>query len=130
MNDVQPRPGDRARPLVAVICAVPLLTEAIRGSLDFADVQAFAADNGDAAGLLRWLKPDAAIVDSDDGARDAARFARGSGLPLLHISVRDESLRLLRDGAWETVSNGEGPTPEEVRNVIAGALFSRQEVGA
>ena len=130
MNDVQPRPGDRARPLVAVISAVPLLTEAIRASLDFADVQAFAADNGDAAGLLRWLKPDAAIVDSDEAAREAARFAVDADLPLLHISVRDEGLRLLRNGAWENISNGDGPTPEEVRNVIAGVLFARQEVGA
>ena len=128
--NVQPRPGDRARPLVAVICAVPLLAEAIRASLDFADVQVFAAEKGDAAGLLRWLKPDAAIVDSDESARDAVRFAHEADLPLLHISVRDATARLHRNGAWESVSNGEGPTPEGVRNVIAGALFARQEVGA
>ena len=130
MNGVRPRPGDRVRPLVAVICAVPLLAEAIRASLDFADVQVFAAENGDAAGLLRWLKPDAAIVDSDQAAREASSFAVDADLPLLHISVRDESLRLLRNSAWESVSNGEGPTPEEVRNVIAGVLFARQEIGA
>jgi hypothetical protein len=119
--------GDE-RPLVAVICAVPLLGEAVASTLDFADVRCFAADGGDVAGLLRWLKPDAAVFDTEDGALDATAFADEYGLPVLHISVRDQTLRLFRRGMWEYVSNGDGPTPEEIRNVIAGALFARHEV--
>ncbi|HEY8644665.1 MAG TPA: hypothetical protein VIL77_02165 [Gaiellaceae bacterium] len=30
-------------------------------------------------------------------------------------------------GEWEQVSNGEGPTPEAIRNVAADALFAREE---
>jgi hypothetical protein len=115
---------------VAVICAVPLLGEAVASTLAFAEVRCFAADGGDVAGLLRWLRPDAAIFDTEDGALDATAFADEYGLPVLHISVRDQTLRLFRRGAWEYVSNGDGPTPEEIRNVIAGVLFSRSEVEA
>jgi hypothetical protein len=118
--------GDE-RPLVAVICAVPLLGEAVASTLDFANVHCFAADGGDVAGLLRWLKPDAAVFDSEDGARDATLVAEECGLPVLHISVRDQTLRLFRRGVWEHISNGDGPTPEEIRNVIVGALFARDE---
>ena len=61
---------------------------------------------------------------------EASMFSEESGLPVLHISVRDHSLRLFRRSSWEQVSNGEGPTQEEVRNVIAGVLFARDEVNA
>ena len=52
-------------------------------------------------------------------------FAQEHGLPVLFISLRERALRVLRGGAWVQVGNGEGPTPETVRNVIAGALFAR-----
>ena len=79
---------------------------------------------GDIAGLLRWLRPDVVIVDSEAGAAEAAAFALEHGLPLLHISVRDRELRLFRHGEWEQVSNGEGPSPETVRNVVAGSMLA------
>jgi hypothetical protein len=130
MSTGQSRSRGDERPLVAVICAVPLLGEAVASTLDFAEVRCFAADGGDVAGLLRWLKPDAAVFDTEGAARDASVFAEECGLPMLHISVRDSTLRLFRNGTWKEVGNGTGPTPEEVRNVIAGTLFAREEIEA
>lgn len=126
MSFIRSRPND-ARPLVAVLCSVPLLGEAVGSALEFAEVSTFADRGGDVAGLLRWLRPDALIVDSDAGALEATAFAREHDMPLLHVSVRDRALRVFRNGEWEVVGNGEGPTPEAVRNVIAGTLFARQE---
>lgn len=113
------------RPLVAVVCSVPLLGEAVSAALDFAEVRTFAEDRGDVVGLLRSVRPDAVVVDSDDAAAEAASVAREQGVPVLHIAVRDEVLRVFRDGAWERVKGDEGPTPEALRNVLAGALFAR-----
>ena len=113
-----------ASPLVAVVCSVPLLGEAVRAALEFAEVRMFGAGR-DTAGLLGWLRPDVAIVDSEADARDAAAFALEHDMPLLHIAVKEHSLRLLVHGEWEVVSPVEGPTPDAIRNVVAGVLFAR-----
>lgn len=130
MSSTQLRPSRGARPLVAVVCTFPLLGVAVRSALEFADVQTFAASGGDLDGLLRWLRPDALIVDSEDGAEAGAAFARDHALALLHVSIRTCALRVYADGAWETVETGEGPTPEAIRNVVAGALFARAGASA
>ncbi len=117
--------GEADRPLVAVVCSVPLLGEALVSTLDFAEVRAFSSRGGDLAGLLRWVRPDAVVVDSTKGALEATEFALEHDAPLVHVSVRDRSLHLYRAGEWEQVANGEGPTPEALRNVVAGALFAR-----
>jgi len=114
---------DRKRPLVAVLSSVPLVGEAVGSALEFADVRTFSADGGDITGLLQWLRPDALIVDSELGPDEIA-FAQANALPVVHIGVREQSLRVLRRGKWTQVGDGEGPTPEAVRNVIAGALFA------
>jgi hypothetical protein len=126
MSSTHLRPEVETRPLVAVLCSVPLLGEAMRSTLEFAEVRPFAASGGDVGGLLGWLRPDLLIVDSDAGAEAATTFAREHELPVVHVSVRDRTLHLFRGGAWEQVSNGEGPTPEAIRNVVAGALFARK----
>jgi hypothetical protein len=113
------------RPLVAIICSVPLVGEAIRSALDFADVKSFTGKR-DTAGLLQWLKPDVVIVDSESDAREASAYATENDLSVLHICVRERSLRLLRHGEWEHIAEGEGPTPEAVHNVVAGILFARE----
>ena len=95
-------------------------------ALEFAEVRSFSAAGGDIAGLLRWLQPDALMVDSEAGAAEAAAFALEHHLPLLHVSMRDRELRLFRGGEWVLVGNGEGPTPEAIRNVVAGSLFARE----
>jgi hypothetical protein len=126
MSTTHLRPTDRTRPLVAVVCDVPLLGEAMRSALEFADVQTFAASGGDLDGLVRWLRPDALIVDTQAGADEAAGFAGEHDLPVVHLSLQDSALRLYRGGVWEHIGNGEGPTPEEIRNVVAGALWARE----
>jgi hypothetical protein len=114
-----------SRPLVAVVCSVPLIGEALTTTLDFAEVRSFSSRGGDIAGLLTWVRPDAVIVDSQDGAAEATAFAREQDVPLVYMSVRDHSLHLYRSGQWEQVSYGQGPTPEALRNVVAGSLFAR-----
>ncbi len=126
MNTSDLRPEGDKRPLVAVLCSIPLLVEAVGAALEFAEVRPFSGGRGDTAGLLRWLRPDAVIVDSDRDAQEASAFAQEHDLPLLHISVRERELRLFHHGAWEFVGNGEGPTPESIRNVVAGMLFARE----
>ena len=125
MSSTQLRPAEKTRPFVAVVCDVPLLGEAMRSTLDFADVQTFAARGGDLDGLVRWLRPDVLIVDSAQAAEDATPYAEEHGLPVLHVSVQERTLRVYRHGMWEVVGNGDGPTPEAIRNVVAGALFAR-----
>ncbi len=112
------------RPLVAVVCAVPLLGEAVESALEFADVRSFTARR-DTAGLLHSLRPDAIVVDSEDDADAASAVASSRDVPVLHICVRDHTLRLFRAGVWTQVASGEGPTPESIRNVLAGSLFAR-----
>jgi hypothetical protein len=128
MSSTQLRLANTARPLVAVVCVVPLLGEAMESALDFAEVRSFSASDGDIAGLLRWLRPDALIVDSDGHAEEAAAFARDHELPVLHVSVQKHALRLYRHGAWEIIGSGEHATPTVIRNVVAGALFARDGV--
>jgi hypothetical protein len=125
MTSTTLRPEAQTRPLVAVLCSVPLLGEAMASALEFAEVRSLAAAGGDVAGLLGWLRPDALIVDSAAGAEAATEFAREHDLPVVHVCVRTRTLHLFRGGEWEQVSNGEGPTPEAIRNVVAGALFAR-----
>jgi len=126
MSSTQLRLAYKARPLVAVVCVVPLLGEAMESALDFAEIRSFSASDGDIAGLLRWMRPDALIVDNEGDAEEAAAFARDHELPVLHVSVHERALRLYRHGRWEVIGSGEGTTPTVIRNVIAGALFSRE----
>ncbi len=115
----------RERPLVVVVVSVPLLGEAVEAALEFAEVLAFEAGRGDVATLLRWLDPDAVVVDNEPTACEAAAFAAGSELAVLHLAVREgRLLRLDESGGWELVE-AEGASPETLRGVLAGALFAR-----
>jgi hypothetical protein len=119
--------SETRRPLVAVICSVPMLVEAVNSALEFAEVRAFSGDHGDTPGLLRWLRPDAVVVDSDADAGEAAAFATDRDLPVVHISVRDRTVRVFVGGEWTVIdSDDEGPTTQQIRNVVAGTLFARE----
>jgi hypothetical protein len=114
------------KPLVVAVFAVPLLREALAAALeDIADVQGFPAHRGDTIGLLRWLKPDAVVVDDDDEAEAAASFGHESRSPIVHISLAERKLRILRNGGWEEA--GKGTAPEEIRNILIAGLFARGE---
>lgn len=120
-------PQSVEQPLVAVICSVPLVFEGLRETLaSIARVQFFPAATG-TAGLLRWVKPDAVVVDSVDEAEFATAFARELDLPLVHISVRDAEVRFFSRGVWLKATNvGDGTTAETVRDIIAGSLYGRR----
>ena len=132
MSTTMPRPaaGNRpggSPPLVAVICKVPLLCEALSAALDaIAEVRHFPAGRGDVAGLLRWLRPDAVVVDTEEEAADAEDFARKTGAPLVFVSLVERKVRLLRNGGWEEPQNGDA-SPEAIRNIIVGGTFGRGE---
>lgn len=122
-------PESPVRPLVVAVCAVPLLHEALAATLeDIAEVRSFPAHRGDTLGLLRGLHPDAVIVDAEDEAEAAASFARETRSPILHISLEERKLRILRDGDWEDAGNGRA-SPEEIRNILAAGLFARGGLG-
>ncbi|MES1247925.1 MAG: hypothetical protein ABUS54_09665 [Actinomycetota bacterium] len=107
------------------MCAVPLLGEAMRAAIDFADVRVFSERGGDVSGLLEWLRPDAIVVDSDAAARVSADYALDHGVPLVHVSPRERALRLLRGGSWRDV-DGADLSSDGVRALLAGVLFARE----
>jgi hypothetical protein len=110
------------RPLVAVICQVPLLEEALRAAVgDVTTVRRFPPGRG-TIGLLGLLRPDGIVVDSDEEAENAAPFAREGGLPLLHVSLADRTVRVLCDGEWNEPEELTA-SPETVRNIIVGGIF-------
>jgi hypothetical protein len=125
MADVTALPHER-RPLIAIVSTVPLVGEAAGSALEFGEVRFFAGRR-DTVGLLSSLRPDAVVVDHEEDADAARAFAREHELTALHIGVRTRTLSLLEDGEWKQIGNGEGPTPESIRNAVAGSLFSRKE---
>lgn len=115
--------------MIAAICVVPLLCEALDGALEgIADVQSFPAGRGDTLGLLESVQPDAVVVDSDEEARNAERYAISSNVPVVHVQLIKQTLRILRDGVWEE-SPGNA-SPESIRNVLVGSLYGPRTVTA
>ena len=120
----------RARPLVAAVCTVPLLCEALSTVMEgIADVQGFPAGREGSTGLLRFLEPDAVVVDTREEANHAEAYARGSGAPLVHVLMAQQKLRLLREGDWLEPAVDDA-SPESIRNVLVGALYGPRTVNA
>ena len=118
--------NERDEPLVAVVCAVPLVAEAQRDALDgLAECKLIPAREKDLGGLLRSLMPDAIVVDDDDEAVAAASYSRFARIPLVHVSLRSRTLSVLEDGHWRAAEEREA-TPEGVRNLVAGGLYGRK----
>jgi hypothetical protein len=120
--------GERVRdqrPLVLVICATPLLREAVDGALDgLAQVQRIPAASTDLDQLVDWFDPDALVVDDAvDETRAAARFGREGCPPLLHVSLAEPTIRLYVGGGW--VKTGE-TSEEQLRNVLLGMISARR----
>ena len=112
---------------MAVVCRVPLLSEALTAALEgLATVHRFPAGRGDTDGLLRALQPDAVVVDSEAEARHAANFARATRSTLVHVSLDDQALRVYEDGRWHEAD--EDASPESVRNALVGGIFRRERV--
>jgi hypothetical protein len=117
--------GKETRPLIAVVCRVPLLSEALAGTLDpVAEVRHFPAGRGGTAGLLRSLRPDGVVVDSGEEAEAASAYALDTGRPLVHVRLREPGLRVFRNGAWDE-DEGDEASPEAIRDILVGELFAR-----
>ena len=120
-----------AVPLVAFVGSVPLLAEALTEALEsIAEVRRFPAGRGDTDGLLRSLRPNAVVVDTDAEAEAAMGFARAHEAPLVHVSLGDRTLRVLSNGGWAEAAADGGATVEAIRNVLVAGLFGRREVGS
>lgn len=119
-----PRRSDD-RPLVAVVSTVPVLGAAVTAELeDVARVEWLPAGRVD-EGLLRSLGVDVLVVDSAAAAAEAAAIASTTELPVVHVSLREERVHVLRDGAW--VDCGDDSTGS-IRNVLLAALFGKAAV--
>jgi hypothetical protein len=115
-------------PFVVVLYKVPLFCEALDSALDdLAEVQRFPAGRGDTVGLLRSIRPDAIVVDDPSEAERARRWARRHRVPLLLVGLREETIRILRNGRWE---ERPGATVEAIRNALAGLLFGQRNTAA
>ena len=97
--------------------------EALTSSLEgIAAVRPFPTGRGDTDGLLRALRPDAVVVDTDEEAAAASSFARETNSPLIHISLVRRKLRVLKGGNWEEFEQRYA-SPEAIRNAIVGGLW-------
>jgi hypothetical protein len=116
---------DLAFPVVAVLSSYPLLAEAVEGALEgIAEVRSFPSGQGDTADFLRLLQPAAVVVDSPEEAEAAAEFAQESLATLVHVSLREDRLRLLHAGRWQNLSDGSA-SPERIRSAIAAGIYLR-----
>jgi hypothetical protein len=111
------------------VCRAPVVAVAVASGLDsIAEVRAFAAGLGDTAGLLRSLHPNAVVVDDEVEAAEATAFARESGALLLHVSLREGRVRVLRNGLWAELGESTASI-ETIRNIIVGEIFGRRKGG-
>ena len=112
-----------ARPLVAVVCRVPLVSEALKGAFDgIARVLRLPAGAPDLPGLVRSLGADALVVDS---AAAVEVLAEGASVPLVHLDLRGRRVRLLRGGEWSETTDDSIPS---IRNLLVSALIGKEPV--
>jgi hypothetical protein len=118
--------SDRDSPLVAVVCAVPLLGEAVTGALEgLAECKFIPARQPELGGLLRSLQPDAIIVDDEQEGAVAATYARFARVPVIMVSLRENTVHVLDDGCWVDPEEN-GASAESIRNLVAGGIYGRR----
>ena len=100
------------RPLVVLVCALPLLRDAIETELGWlCEVQAYPAGRGAAmARFLDLLRPDGVVVDDPAEAEAAEAYARDAAVPLLHVEPDGDSIRHLTAGGWSVLATRGGST--------------------
>ena len=113
------------KPLVACLCRVPMIFEALVAELDeFATVQRFPAAQGETLGLLRSIAPDGVVIDSAADAAAAEEFARETGSPVVHVEHDANRVRVLRDGKWEA-PRGSETSAASIRNALVGGIYTK-----
>ena len=115
----------RAFPIVFVVCATPLLYEALAESLrGLATLHEIPTGRADLTGLLRSVHADAFVVDSPADAAELTELARELHVPLLEVALRERKVRILREDAWAE-HEGAGGSAEAIRNLLAAEIFGR-----
>jgi hypothetical protein len=110
----------RTRPLIAVLYHVPLFVEALDGVFDgLAEVRPVPVDES-AEALVRWLRPDAVVVDEGPVAF-ALAYGDEADVPVVHVSLREPEVRTWRDGRWAV--DAEDTAPEAIRDVVVAGLI-------
>ena len=118
-------PQARARPLVALVCRAPVVAEALTASLTgICEVMPLCGPVSDLPGLIHAICPDGVVFDSSIEAARAAELVGAAGPVLVHVSATDAAVLLLVRGGWQRRANE--ASPDEVRNVLASALFQRE----
>lgn len=113
----------RQQPLVVVLYTVPLVCEAIVSALEsIAEVRAFPAGRGDMKGLLASIQPDAVVVDDPILAAEVRSWAASQDLRLVHICLRQRTIRVLRNGDWEESADA---SVASIRTAVARSMFAR-----
>jgi hypothetical protein len=113
----------RARPLVALVCRAPVVADALAVSLEaICEVMPLRGGVGDLSGLLDAIRPDGVVFDSWIDASSAAALTHDFVAPVLvHVSAHDAAVLVLEGRAWQR--RADEASPDEVRNVLAGAFF-------
>jgi hypothetical protein len=113
-----------ARPVVAVLLRMPLVLEGLHDELSrVADVRALVVREGETSGLLASIQPDAVLVDHEESAEAALTFARATDAPAIYVRLPERQLEVARAGEWRL--EGAEPSPESIRNLLAGELFGK-----
>jgi hypothetical protein len=125
MNGLADRsvPAVTRTPLVLVICATTLLGDAVSAELKgIAEVRTLRAGAGDVAGLLRWTRPNAVVVDSSVEASAAIAHLRDNRCLIVHVQLAEHRISIRDDGGWLEIEDPDG-SPYLLRNVLLASLL-------
>jgi hypothetical protein len=124
--------GTATEPVVLAVTVTPLLNQTLAIALKGVAVLGhIPAGITDLAGLIRHIRPDALIVDSDDRAHELAPAAAECSMPLVHVSLQTQELRVFRNERWTSCPSW-GTSPNTIRNVVIGEIYAssvRRRVG-
>jgi hypothetical protein len=109
--------------VVLAVTATPLLTQSLAAALEgVAVLRRFPAGIADLDGLVRHIRPDALVVDCDEEAGELTAVAGELSLPLVHVSLQTQQLRVFRDQTWSAFPSW-GTSPNAIRNVLLGEIY-------
>ena len=116
-----PAPG-RERPLVALLCRAPIVADALTESLEgICEVMPLRGGVSDLPGLLQAIRPDGVVFDSSVDAARAVDLLGEASPVLVHVSAGEAAVLVHGGRGWQRQATE--ASPDEVRNVLARALF-------
>jgi hypothetical protein len=117
------RIATRSEPVIVAVTSVPLLNESMAAALDgIAVLSRFPSEVSDLAGLVRHIAPNALVGDSSDNIAELASIGEALSIPVVHVSLETQELRVLHDRNW-TAFPAVGMSPLTIRNVLMGAIY-------